>query len=92
MSRTHTVLVIEDHETTRESLREILERDGCEVLTAATAGEAVSRIAEQDIDVILTDLRLPDGGDRSGLDVLERSRKADPGRRSSMQPFFRRMF
>ncbi len=80
MSRTHTVLVVEDHETTRESLREILERDGCEVLTAATVGEAQKRALEPDIDVVLTDLRLPDSGDRGGLEVLERSRKADPGR------------
>ena len=80
MSRTHTVLVVEDHETTRESLREILERDGCEVFTAATAGEALKRALEPDIDVVLTDLRLPDSGDRAGLEVLERSRKADPGR------------
>jgi two-component system, NtrC family, response regulator AtoC len=80
VSRTHTVLVVEDHETTRESLREILERDGCEVFTASRAEEAKKRALEQDIDVILTDLRLPDAGDRGGLEVLELSRKADPGR------------
>ncbi len=80
MSRTYTVLVVEDHETTRESLREILERDGCEVLTASNGAEALKKALEQDLDVILTDLRLPDTGDRGGLEVLERSRKADPGR------------
>jgi DNA-binding NtrC family response regulator len=80
VSRTHSVLVVEDHETTRESLREILEREDCEVLTAATTGQAAKRVLEPDIDVVLTDLRLPDFGDRGGLDVLERSRKADPGR------------
>jgi DNA-binding NtrC family response regulator len=80
VSRTHTVLVVEDHETTRESLREILERDGCEVFTAGTVKEGLARALEPDVDVVLADLRLPDGGDRGGLDILERSRKADPGR------------
>ncbi len=80
MSRSHSVLVVEDHETTRESLREILEREGCEVFAVATVADALARVAEPDLDVVLTDLRLPDGGDRGGLEVLERSRKMDPGR------------
>jgi DNA-binding NtrC family response regulator len=80
VTRRHTVLVVDDHETTRESLRELLEREGCEVLTAGSVEQAKERLAEADLDVVLTDLRLPDGGDRGGLDVLERSRRADPGR------------
>jgi DNA-binding NtrC family response regulator len=80
MSRRHTVLVVDDHQTTRESLRELLEREGCEVLTAASLREALAFIPDEGIDVVLTDLLLPDGGDRAGLDILERSRRADPGR------------
>jgi len=80
MTRSHSVLVVEDHKTTREALREILEREGCEVITAATLKEALERSGDEGLDVVLTDLRLPDGGDRGGLEVLERSRRADPGR------------
>ncbi len=80
MTRRHTVLVVDDHETTRETLRELLEREGCEVLTAGSVEGARERLTEADLDVVLTDLRLPDGGDRGGLEVLERSRRADPGR------------
>jgi len=80
VTRRHTVLVVDDHETTRESLRELLEREGCEVLTAGSVEQAKERLSEADLDVVLTDLRLPDGGDRGGLEVLDRSRRADPGR------------
>ena len=80
MTRRHSVLVVDDHETTRESLREVLERADCDVFTAGTVKEALARAVDDDLDVVLTDLRLPDGIDRGGLDVLERSRKIDPGR------------
>ena len=80
MTRRHSILVVDDHETTRESLRELLEREDCEVLTAGSVGEARERLEQADPDVILTDLRLPDVGDRGGLEILERSRRADPGR------------
>jgi DNA-binding NtrC family response regulator len=80
VTRRHAILVVDDHETTRESLRELLEREGCEVLTAGTAREALERLAGADLDVVLTDLRLPDAGDRGGLEILERSRKLEPGR------------
>jgi DNA-binding NtrC family response regulator len=72
--------VIEDHETTRESLREILMREGLGVLAVSSVREAMPHISDPSIDVVLTDLRLPDAGDRGGLEVLQRSRRMDPGR------------
>jgi DNA-binding NtrC family response regulator len=78
--RSHTVLVVEDHETTREALQEVLKRQGNEVVAVDSVKAAKGKLSDPEFDVVLTDLRLPDGGDRGGLEVLELSIKMYPGR------------
>jgi DNA-binding NtrC family response regulator len=68
------VLVIDDEEIIREALDALLTRDGCVVRTAATAADGLARLADEDVDVVLLDLMLPD---RSGLDVLDDIRRMD---------------
>ncbi len=68
------VLVIDDEEIIREALDALLTRDGCVVRTAANAAEGLARLADEDVDVVLLDLMLPD---RSGLDVLDDIRRMD---------------
>ncbi len=71
------ILVIDDEESVRYSFRYVFEGDGVEVLTAATAGEGLQLLQEQQPDVVLLDLKLPD---RSGLDVYSQIRTVDPKR------------
>ena len=70
-----TVLVVEDEPTVRALAESIIEVLGYRILSAANAREAIA-LLEQDepIDVLFTDINLPDGPDAT--DGLELARKA----------------
>ncbi|MFH0911388.1 MAG: sigma-54 dependent transcriptional regulator [Planctomycetota bacterium] len=72
----NTILVVDDHEATRETLQEMLEEGGSRVVTARNREEAAGRLRAGAFDLILSDLMLPDG---SGLDLLEIAKGAQPG-------------
>ena len=73
-SRPYRVLVVEDVEDNRELVREVLLAAGFEVVEAADGLEALSRVREHAIDLILLDLALPV---IDGWETLRRL-KADP--------------
>jgi C4-dicarboxylate-specific signal transduction histidine kinase/CheY-like chemotaxis protein len=58
-------LVVDDETEIADSLAELLERDGYRVRIASSGTEAKARLAEQDFDLILSDLRMPDGDGQS---------------------------
>ena len=61
------ILLIEDHAPTRLALAALLKRRHYHVLTAGTAAEARA-VAEKDrIDIVISDIGLPDG---SGFDLM----------------------
>ncbi|MFN4259571.1 MAG: sigma-54-dependent transcriptional regulator [Gemmataceae bacterium] len=62
-----TLLVIDDEQSVRYSFRRVFEGDDTKVLTARTATEGLKQLREQQPDVIVLDLQLPDG---SGMDVF----------------------
>jgi CheY-like chemotaxis protein len=70
-----TALVVEDEPTVRALAESIIEALGYRILSAANAREAIA-LLEQDepIDVLFTDINLPDGPD--AIDGLELARKA----------------
>lgn len=55
------ILVVEDDETLGMSLRQRLELEGFKVRWAQSAGEAHAALRETAPDIILSDIRLPDG-------------------------------
>jgi two-component system, NtrC family, nitrogen regulation response regulator NtrX len=61
------VLIVDDEPEIRQSLESILAEEGYLVTTAATAGEALTLLADAIYDVVLLDIWLPD---RDGLDAL----------------------
>jgi DNA-binding response OmpR family regulator len=65
------VLLVEDEETLRKVLRNLLERDGFEVAEAADGAEALSAVDRLSPDAIVLDLNLPV---LDGYDVLSRLR------------------
>jgi len=70
-----TILVVEDQDSARESLCELLLDQGYTVHEAADGTAAINLVKEKDIDLILTDLKLP-GHD--GLAVLQCVREVSP--------------
>lgn len=59
------ILVVDDEIEMTSMLRNYLTRRGFEVTTASSAEEALQHLAEHDVDIVLTDLRM------AGLDGLE---------------------
>jgi DNA-binding response OmpR family regulator len=66
-----TILVVEDDAAMRLLCRVNLELDGYRVLEAETVDAAAEHAANEEIDVVLLDIRLGEGL-RSGLGLLER--------------------
>ena len=67
------ILLVEDEETILFALRAGLFREGYDILTAGSLAEA-GILAEENPDLIVLDLGLPDG---EGLEFLKRCRKMD---------------
>ncbi len=74
---TTRVLIVDDHEVVREGLRALLNRrDGMEVVgQAGTVAEAITEAARMKPDVIVMDVRLPDG---SGIEACREIRETRP--------------
>jgi CheY-like chemotaxis protein len=65
------ILVVEDHGDTLRSMKLLLRRLGYEVLAAETMTDALRIADEEEFDILLSDIGLPDG---SGLELLKRLR------------------
>lgn len=65
----HSVLIVEDEASIRDSLAELFEVPGVSVTTAADTGAALSALREREYDVVVTDLRLA-GKHDGGLQVM----------------------
>ncbi|MFS0702046.1 response regulator [Cellulomonas sp. 179-A 4D5 NHS] len=66
------ILLVEDEESYRDPLTYQLEREGFEVVTAATGPEALERFADGGADLVLLDLMLPG---LSGTEVCRELRR-----------------
>ncbi len=69
------VLIIDDEPLMRLSMVDALEGVGCQVTAAATGTEGIHVLEKREVDVVITDLRLP-GAD--GLAVLKACKERNP--------------
>src|SRR5699024_937498 len=65
-----TIMLLEDDASLGLLLTEELELDGYRVTRAGTVNEARQQLMEETPDLVVSDLRLPDG---DGLDLLKRT-------------------
>ncbi len=70
------VLIADDDDSVRFMLQAALERDGFEVVSVMNVTEALSRIANEKFDVLLSDLHMPQAGD--GFTVVSAMRHTHP--------------
>lgn len=75
MERQRSVLIVDDDDTLRATLRKIFDKAGYESRTARNAQEAVKAFSEQPCDLVLADLKLPR---RDGLSLLDELRELRP--------------
>ena len=69
------ILIIDDQETIRKSLKLALEREGYLVETAENGREAIRKSKEEFYNMALVDLRLPD---MDGIELLTKMRETVP--------------
>src|SRR5881396_288715 len=72
--RRGTVLVVDDEEGVRASIRAILE-ETCEVLEAEHGAAALEILAQREVDLVMLDQRMPG---EAGVDILPRVKALDP--------------
>jgi DNA-binding NtrC family response regulator len=70
------VLIVDDEARLGRVLAELLEGHGYDVEAATSATEALARLAAAPADLVLTDLRMPDG---DGLSLLQAVKQRAPG-------------
>jgi len=78
-------LVVDDDHGVRENLAELFELVGYSVLTAANATEAMDALRKQEVDLLLTDYRMPGP---NGVELIESARRARPGLRAILMTAF----
>lgn len=69
------ILIVDDEKNIRETVAQALAPAARRIVQAMDAQAALAALAEEDIDVLFLDLRLPD---RSGMDVLRTVQLAHP--------------
>jgi two-component system response regulator HydG len=70
-----TILIVDDEESHRLMLRAHLEQEGFSTVEAIDGEEAIAKVAERNVDLILMDIRMPR---LDGMEALLRIKRANP--------------
>jgi PAS domain S-box-containing protein/diguanylate cyclase (GGDEF)-like protein len=73
--RTRTLLLVDDEENILAALKRTLRRDGYHIVTACNAAEGLQRLTEHEVDVIVSDQRMPG---MTGVEFLRRAKDLYP--------------
>ncbi|MGA8220932.1 MAG: sigma-54 dependent transcriptional regulator [Candidatus Acidiferrales bacterium] len=74
-STTATVLIVDDENTTRDLCRDVVAESGLRTRTASTTEQALEILDQLPVDIVITDLKVPELG---GLALLKRVRETYP--------------
>ncbi len=69
-----TILIVDDEINYTLIIAAVLEDEGFETLTANSGPEALATLSESDVDLVLTDMKMPA---MDGIDLLDRIKKED---------------
>lgn len=79
------LLIVDDDDGVRENLAELFELYGYRVSTAANAGEAMQKLSHTEVDLLLTDYRMPGP---NGVQLIESARHSKPMIRAVLMTAF----
>ncbi|KFF06470.1 sigma-54-dependent transcriptional regulator [Flavobacterium reichenbachii] len=71
----HKILIIDDEEKLRSLLARIIKSEGFEVIEAKDLKSGFKKLEQTDVDVVLCDVKLPDG---NGVDFLQNIKRSFP--------------
>ena len=74
-SRQRTLLLVDDEENIVAALRRLLRAEGWKVLSATSAEQALHQLARHEVDVVLSDQRMPG---MTGVELLRRAKELYP--------------
>jgi len=69
------ILIVDDEQSMREMLAILLKKEGLDVRSAASRSEAAETLRVGPVDLVLTDVKLPDG---DGLEILRHVKSSSP--------------
>ncbi len=70
-----TILIVDDEKNYLVVLEELLSPEGYEIVTSDNADEALKLIRETELDLVITDMKMPG---TNGMTILEEAKKVDP--------------
>ncbi|MBI5924309.1 MAG: EAL domain-containing protein [Aquabacterium sp.] len=73
--RTRTLLVVDDDQNIVSALKRLLRKDGYHIVTAESGTEGLQKLAENEVDVIVSDQRMPG---MTGVEFLRRTKELYP--------------
>jgi len=69
------ILIIDDEDTLRERIAQVLREEGWHTYTASDGAMALSEVSKRDFDLIICDLMLPDS---NGIEILKKVKEINP--------------
>ena len=70
-----TILIVDDEKNYLVVLETLLESEGYEIITASNGSKAVERLRDSDINLIITDVKMPA---MSGMELLKKAKELTP--------------
>lgn len=74
-ARPRTLLLVDDEESILSSLKRVFRRDGYQIFTATSGARGLALLAEQPVDVIVSDQRMPG---MTGIEFLREAKRQYP--------------
>jgi CheY-like chemotaxis protein len=71
-----TIFIVEDDVRVTKLYKKILEKDGYNCISVTTGNEAIEKVKENEIDLILCDLKVP--GEPTEIDLIKQLRTLSP--------------